>query len=90
MTGLPARYVHPGTGIPYANLHAYQTIEGLMKHQYVWSEGLECYIGDQERPEGATGVPTGWEEVVAGKKRGGTGSGVGVSDGDDDEERGNS
>lgn len=68
ITGLPARYLHPGSGIPFANLTAYQTIEALLRHQYVWSEGLDCYIGDEQRTEGATGVPEGWDDAVTGSQ----------------------
>lgn len=81
VTGLPARYLHPGTGIPFANLRAYRTIEGLTTHQYVWSEGLDCYIADQERTEGATGVPEGWDGVVSGKKEDESSSASGAGDG---------
>ncbi|KAF8310842.1 YL1-domain-containing protein [Clavulina sp. PMI_390] len=68
ITGLSARYSHPSSGIPYANLTAYRTIESLLRHQYVWSEGLDCYVGDDHRTEGATGVPDGWSEAVMGKR----------------------
>ena len=67
ITGLAARYLDPATGIPYANLHAYQTIQGLLNHRFVWSEAMGCYVGDEERTEGATGVPDGWEDAVTGK-----------------------
>lgn len=68
ITGLAAQYVHPLAGIPFANIRAYRTIDALLKHQYVWSDQMQCYIGDEERTEGATGVPLGWDEAVAGRK----------------------
>lgn len=52
-----------------------------MTHQYVWSEGLDCYIADQERTEGATGVPEGWDGVVSGKKEDESSSASGAGDG---------
>jgi vacuolar protein sorting-associated protein 72 len=67
ITGLTAKYLDPATGIPFANARAYRTIQGLVKHRYVWSEAMGCYVGDEERTEGATGVPGGWEEAVVGK-----------------------
>jgi len=68
ITGLTAKYLHPASGIPFANMAAYRTIEALLRHQYVWSEGMGCYIGDEERTEGATGVPSGWDGAIAGRK----------------------
>lgn len=67
ITGLPALYTHPLSNIPFANIQAYRTIEDILKHRYVWSEGMGAYIGDEERVEGATGVPTGWEGAVSGR-----------------------
>lgn len=29
---------------------------------------MGCYIGDEERTEGATGVPSGWDDAVAGRR----------------------
>ncbi|PWY97900.1 YL1-domain-containing protein [Testicularia cyperi] len=39
ITGLPALYKDPRTGIPYANAFAYQVITKLLDNQYVWTGG---------------------------------------------------
>lgn len=59
ITGLPAIYIDPRTGTPYANVQAFQEISKVLKHEYVWSEELGCYVGpddedqyeDDEEPE---------------------------------------
>ncbi|KDQ17516.1 hypothetical protein BOTBODRAFT_143920 [Botryobasidium botryosum FD-172 SS1] len=67
ITGLPAQYRDPRTGIPFANAVAYKTISGLLDHRYVWSQELQCYIGDADRGEGASGVPSGWKKAAVGQ-----------------------
>ena len=37
ITGLPARYCDPRTGIPYATTEAYATIERVLRGEYVWT-----------------------------------------------------
>ena len=37
ITGLPARYRDPRTGIPYATTEAYATIERVLRGEYVWT-----------------------------------------------------
>lgn len=68
ITGYPAKYLEPHSGIPYADIRGFKIIQGLLAHQYVWSESLECYIGDEEQAKGVRGVPPGWEEAVSGKR----------------------
>ncbi|KZT58561.1 YL1-domain-containing protein [Calocera cornea HHB12733] len=65
MTGLPAPYRDPQTGIPYANAKAYRTLQRLTDHQFVWSEGRGVYWAD-EREQGARGVPASWNGYVRG------------------------
>ena len=50
LTGLQARYLDPRTNVPFANVRAYQTLTKILKHEYIWSETLQCYVGtDGER-----------------------------------------
>ncbi|KZP28229.1 hypothetical protein FIBSPDRAFT_817483 [Athelia psychrophila] len=44
VTGLPAPYLDPRTGVPFANVRAYEVLTQLLNHEYVWSAGLGCYI----------------------------------------------
>lgn len=48
VTGLAANYVDPRTGIPYANVFAYQEISKILQHDYVWNEEFGCYVGQEE------------------------------------------
>ena len=45
MTGRPARYVDPRTGIGYADISAFKTIRRMIDHQFVWSDSLDCFTG---------------------------------------------
>lgn len=78
ITSLPARYRDPKSGLAYANLNAYKTIQRLSdwrddrKHVFkkgrpVWSELLGAWVGLDVRDEGgaARGVP---EEFITGEK----------------------
>ncbi|KZO99656.1 hypothetical protein CALVIDRAFT_534080 [Calocera viscosa TUFC12733] len=65
MTGLPAPYRDPQTGIPYANAKAYRTLQRLTHHEFVWSEGRGVYWAD-ETEHGARGVPASWNGYVRG------------------------
>jgi hypothetical protein len=47
LTGLPAFYLDPRTNVPYANVHAYETLSKVLMHEYVWSERLGCYVGKE-------------------------------------------
>jgi hypothetical protein len=57
LTGLPARYLDPRTGVPFANIRAYQILTGILDHEYIWSETLGCYIGSEgsRHAQGMTG-----------------------------------
>jgi hypothetical protein len=50
ITGLPARYLDPRTGVPYANIQAFQTLTRILAHEYIWSDSLGCYVGDEGSP----------------------------------------
>ncbi|EJT98999.1 YL1-domain-containing protein [Dacryopinax primogenitus] len=65
MTGLPAPYRDPSTGIPYANAKAYRVLRRLTQHEYAWGDGRGVYFGD-EKEEGAKGVPEAWNSFVRG------------------------
>ncbi|KAJ3087692.1 hypothetical protein HK102_010490 [Quaeritorhiza haematococci] len=66
ITGLPAQYKDPKTGIPYANLEAFKTLRAVLNHRYVWSALLGTYLHsyDTKVPQG---VPQGWFETTLGK-----------------------
>ena len=66
-TGLPAKYRHPATNIPYATIEGYRQIEALLANRYVWSEFAGCWLGGEEDlcADGAEEVE-GWKEAVSG------------------------
>lgn len=43
ITGQPAPYLDPRSAVPFANIHAYQTLTKLLHHDYAWNESLGCY-----------------------------------------------
>ncbi|KAK7468373.1 hypothetical protein VKT23_002889 [Stygiomarasmius scandens] len=45
ITGLPAKYLDPRTGVPFADVRAFKVLTGLMRHEYVWEGGLGCFVG---------------------------------------------
>ncbi|KAL0950495.1 hypothetical protein HGRIS_007306 [Hohenbuehelia grisea] len=47
ITGKPARYLDPRTGVPFADAHAYQTLTRILNHEYVWNPALGCYVSHQ-------------------------------------------
>ncbi|KAI9702562.1 MAG: hypothetical protein M1836_001042 [Candelina mexicana] len=55
ITGQPAKFRDPSTGLPYLNPYAYKEIHRLKGGSYRWSSLLGCYVG----PTGvaARGVP---------------------------------
>ncbi|KAH7360126.1 YL1 nuclear protein-domain-containing protein [Rhexocercosporidium sp. MPI-PUGE-AT-0058] len=55
ITGHPARYRDPHTGLPYYNSHAYKEIQKLMKNEYKWSRLVGAYVGTAT--SSARGVP---------------------------------
>ncbi|KAI0358850.1 hypothetical protein OH77DRAFT_1396206 [Trametes cingulata] len=44
ITGKAAKYLDPRTNVPYANLEAYRVISGVLRHEYIWSAALGCYV----------------------------------------------
>ncbi|KAJ1977506.1 hypothetical protein H4R35_002272 [Dimargaris xerosporica] len=44
ITGLPARYKEPVTGIPYANVAAYRILQDLQRHKYRFSPQLRAFV----------------------------------------------
>ena len=51
ITGLLAKYLDPRTGVPYANMRAYQVLTSILNHEYVWSPALKCYVRREEPNE---------------------------------------
>ncbi|EPQ30504.1 uncharacterized protein PFL1_02030 [Pseudozyma flocculosa PF-1] len=53
ITGLPALYRDPRTGIPYANAKAYKIITDVLKSRFIWTgrseEEIDAQMGDKER-----------------------------------------
>lgn len=60
ITGLPALYLDPRTGVPYANLSAYKTLTSLLEQQWNWSAEVGAYVGGGG-VQGADGLPEGWD-----------------------------
>jgi len=48
ITGLAANYSDPRTGIPFADVFAFQEIGKILEHDYVWNEEFGCYVGQEE------------------------------------------
>jgi len=44
ITGRAARYRDPRTGVPFADVEAFQTITRLLNHEYVWSAEIGAYV----------------------------------------------
>ncbi|KZP04597.1 hypothetical protein FIBSPDRAFT_967991, partial [Athelia psychrophila] len=44
VTGPPAPYLDPQTGVPFVNVRAYDVLAQILNHEYAWSAGLGCYI----------------------------------------------
>jgi hypothetical protein len=60
LTGLPARYLDPRTGVPYANAKAYNILTRILAHEYIWSEKLGCYV-EAENAKHAQGLSSSFE-----------------------------
>lgn len=58
ITGQPARYRDPLTGLPYANREAFAAIRRAVKGECVWSGILGAWVG--KVGDGARGVPKGF------------------------------
>lgn len=57
ITGLPARYIDPRTGLAYRDKYAYKCIQRLVAGHCRWSKGLGCYVGPVYEREGVGGRP---------------------------------
>ncbi|KAF9926707.1 Vacuolar protein sorting-associated protein 72 [Mortierella alpina] len=79
ITGLPAKYKDPKSGIPYANKEAYKILQNVVRHGYVWSNGLNAYCHDVAQPL-PKGVPAGMAEALIGGQK--VGEGIVLKDGD--------
>ncbi|KAK6908383.1 hypothetical protein I203_102384 [Kwoniella mangroviensis CBS 8507] len=66
-TGLPARYRHPSTSIPYATKEGYNQIEALLAERYKYDVG-GWWVGGEEDvcADGMEGVEGWWEAVNGG------------------------
>ncbi|BEJ14984.1 hypothetical protein CspHIS471_0407510 [Cutaneotrichosporon sp. HIS471] len=90
LTGLPARYRHPESMVPYASAESYQVHQALLENRYVWTEGGWWGGGEGDvAAEGVEEIP-GWKEAcvrgwVAGKRVGEEGEVIEV-DGEEVEE----
>ncbi|KAF1812591.1 YL1-domain-containing protein [Eremomyces bilateralis CBS 781.70] len=86
ITGTPAHFRDPGTGLPYADARAYRLLKSVLAGGCRWSALLGCYVGTVVtggRGAPAAGVP-GWfaDGTVAEEGEDGTGGGaVGAKDG---------
>ncbi|KUJ19602.1 YL1-domain-containing protein [Mollisia scopiformis] len=45
ITGYPAKYRDPSTGLPYCNQYAYKEIQRLKRGEYRWSKLIGAYVG---------------------------------------------
>ncbi|KAF9438918.1 Vacuolar protein sorting-associated protein 72 [Entomortierella beljakovae] len=79
ITGLPAKYKDPKTGVPYANKEAYKILQNVVHHGYVWSNGLNAYCHDVAQPL-PKGVPAGMAEAIIGGQQ--VGDGIVLKDGE--------
>lgn len=44
ITGEPAKYKDPKSGVPYANLEAYKRLQQILKHEYLWSSEKGTFV----------------------------------------------
>ncbi|KAJ6544854.1 YL1 nuclear protein-domain-containing protein [Mycena vulgaris] len=56
LTGRPAPYRDPRTGVPFADVGAFETLTRVLNHEYVWAPEIGAYVR-QETP-----VPKSLEE----------------------------
>ncbi|KAF1797560.1 YL1 nuclear family DNA-binding protein [Mucor lusitanicus] len=61
ITGEVAKYKDPSTGIPYANITAYQVIRACLHHEMRWAPASGIYLG---YIPSAKGVPEGWDAAI--------------------------
>ncbi|GAN00838.1 vacuolar protein sorting-associated protein 72 homolog [Mucor ambiguus] len=61
ITGQVAKYKDPSTGIPYANITAFQIIRACLHHDMRWASTSGIYLG---YIPSAKGVPEGWDAAI--------------------------
>ena len=44
ITGEPAKYKDPKSGVPYANLEAYKRLQEILRHDYLWSSEKGTFL----------------------------------------------
>ncbi|KAE8440704.1 hypothetical protein EG329_006790 [Mollisiaceae sp. DMI_Dod_QoI] len=62
ITGYPAKYRDPSTGLPYCNQYAYKEIQKLKRGEYRWSKLVGAYVG--LGTYAARGVPDRFREAL--------------------------
>jgi len=70
-TGKVAKYRHPSTMIPYADVSGYKEIEALLQNRYVWSEGGFWLGGEEDVGAPEAEEIEGWREAMHGGWMGG-------------------
>ncbi|KAF8851762.1 YL1-domain-containing protein [Acephala macrosclerotiorum] len=73
ITGYPAKYRDPSTGLPYCNQYAYKEIQKLKKGEYRWSKLVGAYVG--LGTYAARGVPDRFREALVKPQGVGVGGG---------------
>ena len=43
LTGRPAIYRDPQSGVPFANARAYKALRKVLAQEFIWNEKLACY-----------------------------------------------
>ncbi|EKM60548.1 uncharacterized protein PHACADRAFT_110047 [Phanerochaete carnosa HHB-10118-sp] len=51
ITGHRAKYRDPRTGVPFANVRAFQTLTQVLAHDFTWNESLGCYVSSRADEE---------------------------------------
>lgn len=70
-TGKIAKYRHPTTMIPYADISGYKEIEALLQNRYIWSEGGFWAGGEEDMGAPEVEEIEGWKEACHGGWMGG-------------------
>lgn len=65
-TGKIAKYRHPATMIPYADVRGYREIEAMLQNRYLWSEGGFWLGGEEDLAAPEAEEIEGWREAVHG------------------------
>jgi hypothetical protein len=70
-TGKIAKYRHPATMIPYADVGGYQQIEAMLSNRYLWSDGAFWLGGEEDVSAPEAEEIEGWREAMHGGWMGG-------------------